>query len=87
MQTKAPETAAEINIEDYQKIVVEEDTNAVEKYANDYRGKVQYKKWKLKAKPMFAFSTSRESTNALNSVSHYWQGLDKWNKKKQPHVP
>lgn len=84
---KSTRNRREINIEDYQKIVVEEDTNAVEKYANDYRGKVQYKKVEIKAKPMFAFSTSRESANALNSVSHYWLGLDKWNKKKTTSRP
>lgn len=84
---KSTRKRREINIEDYQKIVVEEDTNNVEKYANDYRGKVQYNKVEVKAKPMFAFSTSRQPGNSVNAVSHYWQGLDKWNKNKATSRP
>ncbi len=84
---KSTRKRRELNIEDYQKIVVEDDTNNVEKYANDYRGKVQYNKVEVKAKPMFAFSTSESARNAMGTVATYWQGLDKWNRKKATTRP
>ena len=36
---------------------------------------------------MFAFSTSRQPANAISSAPHYWQGLDKWNKRKTTSRP
>lgn len=80
---KSTRKRRELNIEDYQKIVVDDDTAAVEKYANDYRGKVQYHKVEVKAKPMFSFSTaSQPLQGAIVSAKAYWPGLDSQNKRQ-----
>lgn len=79
---KSTRKRREINIEDYQKIVVDDDSASVEKYANDYRGKVQYNKVDIKPKTVFAFSTSGRAGNAVTTNSYYWPGLDKWNRSK-----
>ena len=79
---KSTRKRRELNIEDYQKIVVDDDTAHIEKYANDYRGKVQYNKVEVKPKPAFAFSTLQKRAAAVGAVVHYWQGLDKWNRQK-----
>ena len=79
---KSTRKRRELNIEDYRKIVVEDDSNKVEKYANDYRGKVQYNKVEVKPKPMFAFSTLEKNRNAMGEAMAYWPGLEKWNQRK-----
>lgn len=76
---KSTRKRRELNIEDYKKIVVDDDTAAVEKYASDYRGKVQYNKVEVRAKPVYAFSTNGRRRNGLPATDAYWQGLDKWN--------
>ena len=78
---KSTRKRRELNIDDYQKIVVEEDKDVGEKYANDYRGKVQNRKVEATAQPMFAFSTVHSSSGRLQR-SAFWPELDRWNSKK-----
>lgn len=81
---KSTRKRRELNIEDYQKIVVaDDDTASVEKYANDYRGKVQYHEVEVKAKPMFSFSTaSQPMQGAIVSARAFWPGLDSQNRRQ-----
>lgn len=75
---KSTRKRRELNIDDYRKIVVDEDQDIGEKYANDYRGKVQNRKVEAVAQPMFAFSTAAVAGGRLQRTA-FWAEADKWN--------
>lgn len=84
---KSTRNRREANIEDYQKIVVDDDTAGITKYAEEYRGKVQYRNVEAQAKPIFSFSASSPRISAIGNKTYYWKGLDKWNKKHDVQKP
>lgn len=78
---KSTRKRRELNIDDYQKIVVDEEKDVGEKYANDYRGKVQNRKVEASVQPMFAFSASFSAAGRLSRTA-FWPELDKWNRQE-----
>lgn len=79
--TKSIRNRKEKNIEDYHKLVVEDDTASITKYSEEYRGKVQYRKVEATPKPIFSFTSSSESNNVIGKSAYYWRGLEKWCRK------
>lgn len=76
---------SEHNIEDYNKLVEEDEHTTENEYASDYRGKVQNRKTELQPEPIYLLTYAPKSTEVNNYVA-YSRELDLMNARQiLPH--
>lgn len=72
----------EQNIDDYKKMVVENDEESIAKfYESDYRGKIQNREVAVELQPVYIFTFNREG-NGVASLKNYADFLEKLNDEK-----
>lgn len=68
------------NMDNYGKIVVADNSEAEQKYKNEYRGKVQDRNVAIELEPMFAL-TYYEKKNEMKRSVHYYKYIDDLNRE------
>ncbi len=85
--TKATRKQKEQNIDDYEKLVVENDENNLAKfYSNDYRGRIQNRNVAVELQPMFIFTFSKVD-NGLSKHYNYAAFVERINVTKELYYP
>jgi len=74
------------NIDDYRKIVVADNSEADNKYQNDYRGKIQDRNVKIELEPLFNL-TYYEKTLEVKRPIKYYKAIDVLNRTKVCLLP
>lgn len=69
------------NVENYNKLVIADDSETNRTYANDNRGRVQNRNVTIRPEPMFVFSFY-ERTSDIQRTMHYYRYIEDLNRRK-----